>query len=92
MRVKMCDVLWLSDLLPEDEEFVPVPDALLYQVEQQHHFGRVLQDARLVVAHDVLRLAAEKEERGTAVKFITFTWMDRLKGRLLCCLANNFTN
>lgn len=67
MKVKMCNVLRLSDLVPEDEDFVPVPDALLYQVEQQHHFGRVLQDAWLVVAHDVLRLAAEKEERETAV-------------------------
>lgn len=27
-----------SDLLPEDEHFVSLPDALLYQVEQQHHF------------------------------------------------------
>lgn len=46
----------MCDLIPEDEEFVSLPDALLYQVEQQHHFCRVLQDARLVVTHDVLCL------------------------------------
>lgn len=47
----------LHDLIPEDEEFVSLPDALLYQVEQQHHFCRVLQDSRFVVAHYVLCLA-----------------------------------
>lgn len=46
----------LSDLIPEDEKFVSLPDALLYQVEQQHHFCRVLQEAGLVVTHDVFCL------------------------------------
>lgn len=46
----------LSGLLPEDEEFVSLPDALLYQVEQQHHLSRVFQEAGLVVIHDVPRL------------------------------------
>jgi len=30
--------LVLSDPIPEDEDFVSLPDALLYQMEQQHHF------------------------------------------------------
>lgn len=45
------------DLIPKDEEFVSLPDALLYQVEQQHHFCRVIQDSGLVVTHYVLCLA-----------------------------------
>lgn len=42
--------------VPENEDFISVPDALLYQMEQQHHFGRVLQHAGLVVIHDILCL------------------------------------
>lgn len=53
----------LSDLVPEDEEFVSLPHALFYQMKQQHHFGRVLQDAGLVVRHDVLCLVAQIERK-----------------------------
>ena len=53
-------VLVLSDLVPEDEDFVSLPDALFYQMKEQNHFCRVLQDAGVVVRHDFLCLVAEK--------------------------------
>lgn len=63
----------MCDLIPEDEEFVSLPDALLYQVEQQHHFCRVLQDAGLVVTHNVLCLKGERLLGFTGLLYITFT-------------------
>lgn len=54
----------LSARPPKHEQFVSGSDALLNQVEQQHHFGRVLQDSGLVVTHDVLRLAVEMWQGG----------------------------
>lgn len=49
-----------SGLLPEDEDLVTLPDTLLYEVEQQHHLGGVLQHAGLVITHDILRLPVKR--------------------------------
>lgn len=44
------------DFPPEHKNFISSTDALINQVEKQNHLGRVLQNTRLVVGHDIFRL------------------------------------
>ena len=47
--------------VPEDKHLVPLPDALLDQVEEEQHLGRVLQQPGNVVGHQLLRLREIKQ-------------------------------
>lgn len=51
----------LTGGLPEDKNFVSSADALFDQMEEQDHFSRILQDAGLISAHDLLRLDVKRQ-------------------------------
>lgn len=81
--------------LPEDEDFVSSADALVDQMEEQNHLSRVLQDAGLVSAHNVLRLHVQKkqnrqtsEEKSGHTAFKFYGWLNKQSIKITISLSH----